>query len=157
MGGIRDILDDKLRSNYLIGNARSELSDKLPQSHDSIKRLGGGALFKGDKMKKSFQEIVDIITQADGDPTKLISNYEDVLEFIIDVDSAGAFIMESKSDDYVASLYAMVTTCALFIMMSRKLCSFDDVIGLSSNETISKYVALILKITLGLSVMEELR
>ncbi len=79
----------------------------------------------------------------------------DVLEFANQVDSAGMEVLSTKDEEYVIGMLALLESLSQTILIGRGY-DVKEVLDLTSSDTQSAFSALMMKLTLGIAVLEEL-
>jgi len=101
----------------------------------------------------NFQEALDLLKN---NPKALLENNEEFWSLLMQIDNAATDILLSKDPDYVLGMSALVSALAGTVMISKGE-SLLTVMDLMRNEKVTDFAVLIMKFTLGLAVMEELR
>lgn len=103
----------------------------------------------------TLQDAINLIESFKGDFTK-ISQAEEFWKFANRIDMATVSIMKGRSDEYVIGMLSLVQALSATILILQ---GRDPVkcLELVDSELIGDYSALIMKLVIGLSAMEELR
>lgn len=107
-------------------------------------------------MKLTFQEVSKLLQECFNSPDKMQEHSDSILEFIREIDLVGTEILKAKSPEYLSELIALIQSCSASMMLSKGYSS-STIMSLSNDPLISMYTTLIIKLTIGLSAMEELR
>lgn len=101
--------------------------------------------------------LSDVIKMVEGgDMESLMGHMDEILEFAEQVDSVAADLLRSKPTEYSLGLVSTVNAVASMAYM-RNGGNLTKVLKFQLDEDISNFVTLIIKMTVGLCVMEELR
>ena len=86
----------------------------------------------------------------------LLERHEEFIELVNSIDAAGADVLKEKSDEYIFSLLSFVESIALTQLMQNGY-SGSVVIRNMDNPEFFLFCDLLIKLSIGLSAMEELR
>lgn len=86
----------------------------------------------------------------------LLERHEEFIELVNSIDAAGADVLKEKSDEYIISLLSFVESIALTQLMQNGY-SGNVVIRNMDNPEFLMFCDYLIKLSIGLSVMEELR
>lgn len=105
-------------------------------------------------MSMTLKEITQRFKEANDDPMKLMDCQDEIIEFAQELDSIGTDILNSKGDDYSMDMFNMISALAMTILVSR---GDVHVVALIDILIVQKYAALVMKLSIGMGVTEELR
>lgn len=85
------------------------------------------------------------------------AHMDEILEFSQQVDDAATEIFKAKDTEYSRSLLAMVQALSITVLTTRGDISISQALQIIDNDLFTKYTVIVMKMTVGLSAMEELR
>ncbi len=103
----------------------------------------------------TLQDALDLIKQSKGDFKELV-NVKEFWAFAERIDNSTVAIMKDKENDYVLGMLSLVQSLSATILIMQGKDPLK-VMMLLEDDVISDYAALIMKFTIGLAAMEELR
>jgi hypothetical protein len=103
----------------------------------------------------NLQEAIDLIKNSKGDISSLLKS-EDLWGFARQIDESTVEILKDKEDEYVMGMLALMESLATTILILQGKDPVK-VLMLIEDDMVSNYGALIMKFTIGLCAMEELR
>lgn len=103
----------------------------------------------------TLQDALDLIKASNGNFRDLV-NVREFWEFAQRIDSSTVSIMKGKEDDYVIGMLALVQSLSATILIIQGKDPLK-VMMLLEDDVISDFAALMMKFTIGLAAMEELR
>lgn len=104
----------------------------------------------------NFQEVCALLRQSKNNHSFLLEHFEELSQFMEQVDSIGAEIFSKKDSEYILDMVTLLESMSATMMISRGE-PIMDVLAISQSAEISRYVTFIIKLTVGLAVLEELR
>lgn len=109
----------------------------------------------------SLQEALDIM-KANADDVQSLMDNPDISQFLEDVDDYATDILKDKDSEYLTGCIGFVAAGVLGTMTSEAMRTGDilkmmKMVELVNNESFMKMMTLAFKMSVGLSVIEELR
>lgn len=106
----------------------------------------------------SLQEALDIVRGAENNPMSLMDNPR-LSQFISDVEDSSMEVLKSKDDSYLMGSIAFIKSCVIAAMVEKCEDPMEliKILGMLDNHTVDIIITIAFKMSVGLSIIEELR
>jgi len=101
----------------------------------------------------TLQEAITIMSSEDEEAAV---NNPELWEFVQQIDQTATDILKDKGKDYLAGMLSIIEAISVSLLMSQGMSPMNAIM-IVKNDDITKYALLIMKMTVGLCAMEELR
>lgn len=104
----------------------------------------------------SFQEVCTLLKESRHDMQKVFDHQDEIMDFANRMDSIGADVFQGKDSEYIFDMLAIIQSLACTLMILRGS-NPRTVATIINDDEMLKYTTFIMKLTVGLAVLEELR
>lgn len=104
----------------------------------------------------NFQEVCALLRQSKNNHSFLLEHHEELFQFIEQLDSIGAEIFSKKDSGYILDMISLLESMSATMLISKGE-PIMNVFSIMQSDKITRYVTFIIKLTVGLAVLEELR
>ena len=105
----------------------------------------------------NFEEIVEIFHGADGFNGVSEQQLSKLSEWMSEIDGVATNLFNSKNEDYVLTFIESVQAVSLSLLVGKGEMDLMKAMFLSTDKDFANFIALVIKLSVGLSATEELR
>lgn len=105
----------------------------------------------------TLSQILEILQDSGSSLDATMENGNEIHEYAMRVDKVATDIFNRQSRDFSKGMISLVQSIAISIMVERGDLSVLEMFKFASDDKLLEYATILVKMTVGISAMEELR